>query len=96
MRTGHGTEQAERGQQSRRSRAGSVEAAEEALPSALASWDHRPAGAEDGTGDDGAGSLPRVVRTLLDALRFYAEDGKDAGEKARKAIQLHKGCKYVS
>lgn len=92
MRTGHGTEQVERGASHRRDRAGGVEAAQEALAATLSASDRRSVE----TGEPGAGNLPRVVRTLLDALRYYAEDGNDAGEKARKALQLHKGMKYVS
>lgn len=37
-----------------------------------------------------------MIRTLLTALRFYADGGRDSGAKARNAIQLHKGVNYVS
>jgi hypothetical protein len=41
-------------------------------------------------------NLPRLVGTLLTALRFYAEGDSDLGVKANKAIKLYKGLKYVS
>lgn len=42
------------------------------------------------------GNMSKLVRTLLATLRFYAEGGHDSGQKARKAIKLYKGLKYVS
>lgn len=41
-------------------------------------------------------SLSRMVRALLTTLQFYADGGSDSGIKARKALQLYKGIKYVS
>ncbi len=95
-RTGHGTEQIERGSGSRRERErAETDSIEEVVTAAFATRDRRAVGLEEGISEQRAGNLSRMVRTLLTALRFYAENGIDAGETARKALRLHKGTKYA-